>query len=113
MKCYEKMTYGENLGWCKPYMSDDDRIAVALMEGEIITVQIDGRDIEWDEDRKTTWRYSAELLHRLARSINPDYDDYNGYDDTEIILDALHERGCSDCPWRDECDAMDCEEEDI
>lgn len=52
MKTYEKMSYGENLSWCKPYISEDERYALAVNEGEIINIQIDGRDIEWDEKRK-------------------------------------------------------------
>lgn len=112
MKAYEKMEYGENLGWCRPYTSDDDRTAVAIMEGKIVNIQIDGQDVEWDERTILSFSYSADILHRLAQSINPYYDEYSGYDDTKIILDALNERGCSECPWRDECDAMQCEDED-
>lgn len=108
MKYYENMNYGENLGWCKPYISEDDRYALVLHEGEISTIQADGRDLDWDDKDPiyVTLRYSKDLLHRLARSVNPDYDEYEGYTDTHIILDAMQERGCAACPWRDECDAM-------
>lgn len=106
MKNYERMSHGENLDWCRPYISDDERIAVAVNEGEIINIQVDGRDIEWDEKRKFSFGYSENLLHRLAQEINPNYDLYKGYTDTHIILDTLEERGCAECPWRDECDAM-------
>ena len=106
MKNYEKMSYGENLGWCKPYISEDERYALAINEGKIISIQIDGRLVEMDEREPGHFRYSKDLLHRLARSVNPDYDEYVGYADTYIILDALEERGCAECPWRDECVAM-------
>ena len=108
MKTYEKMSYGENMSWCKPYISEDERYALAINEGEIITIQIDGRDIDWDDKEPIYggYRCSKALLQRLARFVNPDYDMYKGYTDTYIILDALEERGCAECPWRDECDAM-------
>lgn len=106
MKNYEKMNYGENLGWCKPYISEDERYALTISEGKISGIQIDGKLVEMDEREPEHFRYSKDLLHRLARSVNPKYDLYKGYTDTYIILDALEERGCYECPWRDECVAM-------
>lgn len=112
MKTYEKMSYGENMSWCRPYISEDERYMLAINEGEIISIQIDGRLVEMDEKEPGHYRYSKNLLQRLARSVNPDYDEYEGYTDTYIILNALEERGCAECPWRDECDAMIEEDDD-
>ena len=108
MKYYENMNYGENLGWCKPYISEDERYALALNSGKIITVRVGGRDLLWDDEDPIygSPQFSSGLLRRLAQTINPDYDEYDGHTDTHIILDAMQERGCAACPWRDECDAM-------
>lgn len=110
MKVYEEMGYGDNLGICKPYSSADGRFEVSLYCDEIIKIRIDGKDVPYDEDRQYTQGYSKALVNTVARIINPDYvyyDDLDDTDDTEIILDALVECGCADCPWRDDCDAME------
>ena len=42
----------------------------------------------------------------LAQNVNPDYDTFSGYTDAQIALMAMHEIGCSECPFRLECDFM-------
>lgn len=100
MKLYEKMEKTENIGWCKPVVSDDGAAAVAEQEGRAVAVRISGVDY--------TGGAIPAALERAARRVNPDYDMYHGYDDLHIYLDGdTHETGCACCPWRDECDAMD------
>ena len=88
MKLYEKMRPGENLSWCKPLVSDDEKTAIIQNEGEIISAMIDGKllDIPNDEVAKEIEKY-------------------------DIDIDDLHETGCANCPFRDECDAMDVDED--
>lgn len=102
-KLYEDMAYGESLGWCTPYMSDDERNAIVINEGRIDGMLCDGEYIRPEAGP----HYSSGQIQRFARAINPDYGYYTGWDDIHIILEALSACGCSDCPWRDSCEAMD------
>lgn len=77
MKQYEKMMPGENLSWCKPMVSRDGRVTIAVNEGAVAGLMVDGKDLQ----------PSNQEIARL--------------DDDFIEL------GCSDCPWRDICEAMD------
>ena len=101
MKMYEKMSHTENLGWCKPYTTSDGRFAVAVCEGDIVSMLIKGVDID------TT----PETIKALAATINEDYSLYRGCSDCDIALDAMTETGCASCPWRDCCECMVCDEE--
>lgn len=93
---------GESLGWCKPYVSEDGQYALAINEGEVAGMILNGEDIKADKLDK------ADLLERFARVVNPDYDDYSGWDDLHIALEGkVRECGCASCPWFGICDAMD------
>ena len=84
---------GENLGWCKPYVSDDGQVAGMILNGE--NINADNLD-------------KADLLERFARAVNPDYDDYEGWNNLHISLEGnVRECGCANCPWFGICDAMD------
>lgn len=98
---------GENLGWCKPYVSDDGKNALAVNEGEVAGMILNGEDIKADKLDK------GDLLERFARAVNPDYDDYDGWDNLHIALEGnVRECGCANCPWFGICDAMDGDVED-
>ena len=91
----EMIENGENLGWCKPYVSE--RVKFVLY-GDIVAMEIDGIDflVITEEDVK-----------RAARIVNEYYDDYSGWDATHILLEGdVKEVGCAECPWFDVCDAM-------
>ena len=51
------------------------------------------------------------FLNKLARKVNPYYDDYKGFSDEHIAMEKMHPVGCAHCPFLDECDAA-CEEFD-
>lgn len=92
----------ENMSWCRPYVSDDGRYAVAVNDGEIIeAVTPKGHMPEGHLSPLTD-----EEIEELAREIDHDYNLYDGWNDTEIILDKLHETGCASCPFFSRCDAM-------
>lgn len=99
MKTYETMNPGENLGWCRPYVSKDKSKAIIINEEnvEVIIFEKTGH-IRPDEKE----------LKEFAQLVNPDYDFLSdrGMSDIEIILDVMVEVGCADCPCRDDCDAM-------
>ncbi len=99
MKMYETMNSGENLGWCRPYVSKDKTKAIIINEGNVEVI-ISGK-IEHI-------RPNEKELEEFARLVNPDYEKLSdrGMSNVEIILDVLSEVGCSDCPCRDYCDAM-------
>lgn len=95
----------ENLSWCRPYRSENGRVALSCNEGRIQTVSIDGEEIDIDFSR-----HDQEPLWERACKAALDEDTlgrYDGYSWREIALsDALVECGCANCPWKDTCDAM-------
>ena len=100
IKLYETMETGENLSWCRPYISRDGSCAMVINEGEIINIMIDGKDFV---------NPSREQLAALAARLNPDDADPDADDNelVEILLDSMREVGCADCPYCDECEAME------
>lgn len=100
MNGYRKMMMdnGGNLSWCKPLSYRDGKVILAVIEGEVVGLRIDGTDVE----------INADSVCRVAKMVNADYDLYSGWDDLHIIAEAPHEElGCCNCPWFDICDAMD------
>lgn len=100
MNGYRKMMMdnGENLCWCKPLSYQDGKVILAVNEGEIVGLRIDGTDV----------KINADSVRRVAKMVNPDYDLYDGWDEMHIIQEAPHEElGCCNCPWFGICDAMD------
>jgi hypothetical protein len=102
-KLYEKMNPGENLSWCRPFVDEDGKYAIAVNEGQIVSMILNGEEQSDITD---------DLVYRFANDVNLNYDLYQGWSDLHIICDALPERGCSECPFRDECDAMIVDEDD-
>ena len=99
MNGYRKMMMdnGGNLGWCKPYISEDGKSAISLTDGKISGMMLGGVKMDTDFD-----------FAKFARAVNPDYDDYDGWDDLHIALDGgIREGACCDCPWFGICEAMD------
>lgn len=93
---------GENLGWCKPYVSADGKYVLAVNEVEVAGMIFNGEDIKADK------LGDPDLLRQFAKAVNPDYDDYDGWGDLHIALEGdIRECGCADCPWFSICDAMD------
>lgn len=93
----------ENLGWCRPESYLDGRVILAINEGTVAGIVIDGAE-------QTT---TPENIRRVAKMVNDNYDLYEGWDDVHIIQDVDHEElPCRLCPWFDDCDAMDEEDEE-
>lgn len=87
---------GGNLSWCKPYISSDSKNAIAVNSGKIEGMIIDGVQI------------NSIDVNRFAKAVNPDYNSYDGWDDLHIAMEGnIKESACSDCPWFEECEAMD------
>lgn len=100
-KLYESMEHGENLEWCKPISCKDGKVIFAQNEGRIVSIQIDGEDVD----------ATPENITRAARIVSANYhDESEDYNDAEIIVNNGTEIGCAACPWRDVCEAMECEE---
>lgn len=118
MNGYRKMMQAEggNLGWCKPYWSADNSVVLAENDGGLCGALINGADQDLTYgftyfDRNTgkyvkTDDNRAEILNKIAKLVNEDYDFYSGWDDMHIALDVMREGDCCDCPWFSECDAM-------
>ena len=99
MNGYRRMMIdnGENLGWCIPYISSDGKHAIAVNEGKVCGMILDGVDLDTKFD-----------VNRFARVVNQHYSNYDGWDDLHIALEGgVSAESCSNCPWFGICDAMD------
>ena len=99
MKLFDFMRDGENLGWCKPYASDDGRFFMVSTQNGF-DLMVDGEVFPLASD---------EVLDDFAKRVNPEnYDHFKqiGRSADEIAIDAMREKGCRECPFKDECDAM-------
>lgn len=93
----------ENLEWCRPESYLDGRVVLAINEGRVDGISVDGQKLD------TT----PENIRKVAQMVNDDYDLYEDQTDVHIIQDAEHkELPCRLCPWFEVCAAMDEEEED-
>lgn len=103
----------QNMSWCKPYISDNERVVAAVNEEGIICLRIDGEDIPETRNEKGQYAISDEAIKRAAMIVNPDYADYEGYSEEEKFYRGdIHETGCAFCPWRDDCEVMDYDDEE-
>lgn len=99
-KLYEQMESGENLEWCRPISCKDGKIVVAVNNNAIVSIQIDGEDVD----------AMPENITRAARIASDNYAEESAdYSDVEILSNNGAEIGCAACPWRDVCEAMECE----
>lgn len=97
----------ENLSWCRPYRSENGRVALSYNSGRIESAMIDGAEIAIDGAQKN----QAALWERVARASIEDEAlldvETRRYSWKEIaLMDGLVEGGCASCPWKDLCDAM-------
>lgn len=107
MKLYEKMRNGENLSWCRPFTTKHKNLWVIVKEGKIEAIHELFGHIYFGQPYAFV-NPSENLIAEFARIYNKNYyanKDY--FTPTEILLDVLYEKGCADCPFRDECEAME------
>lgn len=103
---------GGNLGWCKPYITDDERIAFVQCEGHVQDARIDGVDLDTTHDFIRPQELTAASFSALAHALHGDaYSDYIGYTDKELVTVAveegkIREGDCCDCPYFNDCEAM-------
>lgn len=89
MKLYEQMNQGENLSWCKPLSNKEGTRVVVVNDGVVI---------------RSLFTVSTPKEFREQGN-----DIYANQDKPDYLIEkyGLHyELGCSECPFRDECDAM-------
>lgn len=91
MKRYEAMRPDEDMSWCSPYVSDDKKFAFIETDGDINSVLINGEYLPKPYNRDNVTKEFAKY---------------------GIDMDDLPGTGCVDCPWRDECEVMDLQEEE-
>lgn len=103
--------HDENLSWCRPYRSRNGRVQLALCEGQICGLLIDGEEIRLPAGKQST---DGEIWERICEaSCDDDSLSYEGYTWSEIALrDFLVEGGCASCPFNRECEDMDQDVED-
>lgn len=87
MTCRDIMKQNnENLSWCKPVSYDNGRVVIAVNEGHIVGIQIDGVNIDVTPDS--------------IRSVSARIKEF------EDMGDVGDELPCRLCPWFDICDQM-------
>ena len=95
----------ENLYWCKPY-TDDSGSFLVMWEGNPLAIRTaDGREY-WRNPVGLQNVLDAQALEAFAKYLEPDYSDWQGYTDEEIILMNMSECGCASCPFRGQCEIM-------
>ena len=95
-KDYMKANEKENLSWCRPF-TDGNGNYLVIYEMDCMIHSKDA-SINCPTEKQ---------LSEFAKTVNPYYDDYFGYTSEEIIIDAMEETGCCQCPFFNDCAAMD------
>lgn len=95
-KDYMKDNETENLSWCRPF-TDGNGNYIVIYETDCM---IHSKDVSINCP-------TEKQLSEFAKTVNPYYDGYHGYTNEEIITDAMKEIGCCNCPFFNDCSAMD------
>ena len=96
-----RMRLSENLGWCKPYVSEDNRVAFTLNEGEIDKMRLDSGDRKMSIEKP-----DSDEIHLAAMilSCNDERAITDYYDsDMDYIMHRCSEVGCTYCPFKKDC----------
>jgi hypothetical protein len=104
MKLYEKMRKGENMSWCRPYKTEDSKVWLIEKEGAPEELIIEGVRITKPENKlieTLAYLYNSEYYKATKGQIKPE----------AILIDAMNEWGCAECPDRNVCELMDILEE--
>ena len=97
MKTYRDIMGDSDLDWCRCYATEDETVYYVVCEGEIVSAQMDGKDIDVKD---------KDQFANLARRVNPYADDYSDFRRAISDVDSVR-CGCSSCPWNSVCEAMD------
>lgn len=83
---------------CIPFKHSKENIYLAINESQIIQVQIDGDDTYIID----------EAIKEVIQRLDIDCNKYEEWHDIYILLEkGWKEIWCNECPWYDECEAMD------
>lgn len=97
-----------NMGWCKPYVDKSGDYTLIIHDGEAESAVT---------PKGTFHRYDGTLtdmvLEHIAHAVNDYYDDYFGWSNCHIALEAMTETNCINCPLRDECEAINEADESV
>ena len=100
----------ENLSWCRPYRSENGRVALAMNGGDIAGLEIDEKEIDVPcafADRQAQsklWEMAARASIEDEALLDIETRLYSWRE--MALMDGLVECGCGSCPWKDTCDAM-------
>lgn len=94
---YFKKNEDEHTLLCVPYRDDSNNFMI-LLNGNVHSLFFNG---------KSVYSPSAADVKQFAQTVNTYYDSYNGWDDVHIATEVMTECGCSDCPFFEDCAAMD------
>lgn len=91
----------ESLTWCQALSNESGTIQCVSLEGRLESFQVDGKYMPTTKD----------LINQIARRLTgSNYEMFQGWTDEELIRQELQERPCCECPWFNECEAMDQED---
>ena len=94
----------ENISCCRPFTDDSETYYLIQYDGEIESAKTP--DGTYHRSPVYGQRLDGSVIESIARAVNEQYDNYSGWTDEHIALEAMHEIGCAHCPFRDECEAM-------
>lgn len=86
MKLYKTMRPTENLSWCKP-------LCKSIGPVQVWAIQNEGEIVSWGikVQRSKMWEPTTQEEQQEIE---------------KILQEDAEEKGCCECPWRDECEAM-------
>jgi len=108
---FEKTSSNENMSWCKPFTDRNEEYFLLMHDGEISEAKTP-EGIFYRRSMGYGMKLTDEVLESIARIVNSEYDSYSHMTDENIALDAMHELGCVNCPFRHECEAVNEEMEE-
>lgn len=88
----------ENVGFCKPYEAEKSGVFAIVNAGKVTSIQ---------DGAKTIYNATPAQVEAYAKTINSDFALYEGRSFDHILIDAMEEKSCCDCPFFEECEALE------
>ena len=91
---------------------DEQCACYSTADGKKFLIDMPGNVDVYDADSDVWDGGAAFDLTDFAKSVNPDYAEYYGWDNLHIAKEVMERRDCRDCPAFEFCEAMDKEVQD-
>lgn len=100
---------GDNMHYCKPFLSSDKKSGYWLYECSVTMVMIDGHREYVDGNADAIYQNLVKLAKAILSECPDNIVTYNVTDICTLLAEsgAVSERGCASCPEFKDCDAME------